>query len=324
MATGHLPVTVDAVRKFAMKADERQSKICFATATTANFLPGTLVTVGSFLKHHPDVDVDVAIIHDGLDERQRASLAALSDRVRFVSVSSELRERLARVGAALPRFAKRLVHLHVLEAYRLTGYRKLLLCDGDLLFRQPIRELFDSQDALLCCGEFAYLSGRCLDAATFALLDDPAHAGPAGALDSTFNDGFLCIDASLTGEGCYADLLSMLTPESWRGSDTFHTKQFLQNRYFAGRQTLIGSTYNFVLRHAGLITAREGLTARDAKVLHFNLPVKPWMPAAMLRWTCEPAPVPAFDLWYDAWTECLSAAHLRTARRLDHASIAGG
>ena len=307
-----------------MKAGARQSKICFATATTADFLPGTLVTVGSFLKHHPDTDVDVVVIHDGLDERQRASLAALSDRVRFVSVSSELRERCARVGAALPRFAERLSEFHQLEAYRLTGYRKLLLCDGDLLFRQPIRELFDSQDALLCCGEFAYLSGRCLDAATFAPLDDPAHAGPAGALDSTFNDGFLCIDASLTGEGCYADLLSMLTPESWRGSDTFHTKQFLQNRYFAGRQTLIGSTYNFVLRHAGLITAREGLTARDAKVLHFNLPVKPWMPAAMLRWTCEPAPVPAFDLWYDAWTECLSAAHLRTARRLDRAAAGWG
>ncbi len=319
-----LPLIVDAVTKFAMKADERQSKICFATATTENFLPGTLVAVGSFLKHHPDVDVDVVVIHDGLDERQRASLAALSDRVRFVSVSSELRERLARVGAALPRFAGRLSEFHQLEAYRLTGYRKLLLCDGDLLFRQPIRELFDSQDALLCCGEFAYLSGRCLDAATFALLDDPAHACPAGALDSTFNDGFLCIDASLTGEGCYADLLSMLTPESWRGSDTFHTKQFLQNRYFAGRQTLIGSTYNFVLRHADLILAREGLTARDAKVLHFNLPVKPWMPAAMLRWTCELAPVPAFDVWYDAWTECLSAAHLRTARRLDRSAAGGG
>ena len=307
-----------------MKADARQSKVCFATATTANFLPGTLVTVGSFLKHHPDVDGDVVIIHDGLDEQQRAPLAALSDRVRFVSVSSELRERLVRIGAVLPRFAKRLSEFHQLEAYRLTGYRKLLLCDGDLLFRKPVGELFVSEDALLCAGDPAYLSGRDLDAATFALLDDPTDAGPAGALDSTFNDGFLLIDASLTGEGCYADLLSMLTPETWRGSATSHTKQFLHNRYFAGRQTLVSSTYNFILRHPGLITAREGLTALDAKVLHFNLPVKPWMPAAMLRWTGKPVLVPAFDLWYDAWTECLSTAHLRTAWRLDRAAVGGG
>ena len=302
-----------------MKDGAPQAKVCLATATTADYLPGTLVTVGSFLKHHPDFACDVVIIHDGLDERHRAYLAALSDRVRFVPVSAELRERLARVGAALPHFAPILSRLYAFEAYRLTGYRKLLLCDGDLLFRQPIGELFDSEDALLCCSDLAHLSGRCREAATFALLDD-SPSSPCGVLDRTFNDGFLLIDARLTGEGCYADLLSLVTPESWRGAATGSFKQFLHNRYFHGRHTLIGSTYNFLLRHAELITAREGLTAADAKVLHFNLRAKPWMPAAMLRWTCGPAPVPAFDCWYDAWTECLSAAHLRTARRLDRAA----
>ena len=300
-----------------MKADTQQAKVCLATATTADYLPGTLVTVGSFLKHHPDFAGDVVLIHDGLDERHRAYLAALSDRVRFVPVSAELRERLVRVGAALPHFAPILNHLHAFEAYRLTGYRKLLLCDGDLLFRQPIRELFDSEDPLLCCGESAYLRGRGRDATTFALLDD---SPPAGALDRTFNDGFLLIDASLTGEDCYADLLSAVTPEAWRGTATSNFRQFLHNRYFNGRHTLISATYNFMLRHAGLIMAREGLTAADAKVLHFNLPVKPWMPAAMLCWTRASAPVPVFDFWYDAWTECLSAAHLRTARRIDRAA----
>ena len=300
-----------------MKAGAQQAKVCLATVTTADYLPGTLVTVGSFLQHHPDFDADVVVVHDGLDEQQRASLGALSDRVRFLPVSVELKERLARVGAAVPRFAPILSHLYAFEAYRLTGYRKLLLCDGDLLFRQPLQELFDSEEALLCCSDLAHLSGRGRDAATFALLDDSASLPPAGVLDRTFNDGFLLIDGGLTGEGPYGDLLDMVTPESWRGSNTPHFKQFLHNRYFHGRHTLISSTYNFVLGHAELVTAREGLVAADAKVLHFNLRAKPWTPAAMLRWTCEQAPVPAFDFWYDAWTECLAAAHLRTARRID-------
>ena len=304
-----------------MKADTPQAKVCLATATTADYLPGTLVTVGSFLKHHPDFAGDVVIIHDGLDERHRAYLAALSDRVRFVPVSAELRERIARVGAAVPRLAGRLSEFHKLEAYGLTGYSKLLLCDGDLLFRQPIRELFDSEDPLLCCGESAYLRGLSRDITTFALLDAPfPPPPPAGTLDRPFNSGLLLIDPQLAGKGCYADLLSLVKPATWRGADTSHTDQFLFNRYFHGRHTLIGSTYNFMLRHAGLIMAREGLAAADAKVLHFNLPVKPWTPAAMLRWTCASAPVPVFDFWYDAWTECLSAAHLRTARRLDRAA----
>ena len=59
------------------------------------------------------------------------------------------------------------------------------------------------------------------------------------------------------------------------------------------------------------IRSREGLTATDAKVLHFNQPVKPWMADAMLAWGLDPIPVAAFKLWYDAWMNCLAARRLR-------------
>ena len=78
----------------------QESRICLATATTEDFLPGTVVTVASFLKAHPDFDGDVVIIHDGLAEEHREVLSTLSARVRFAPVSPELRDRLARVGAA--------------------------------------------------------------------------------------------------------------------------------------------------------------------------------------------------------------------------------
>ena len=296
---------------------------CLATVTTEAFVPGTLVTVGSFLQRHPGFDGDVVIIQDGLSGEHREALSALSRRLRFATVSSELRERLARVGAAIPRFAPILSHLHAFEAYRLTGYRKVLLCDGDLLFRRPIGELFETGDALVCCGDGMYLSGRCRDAATFLPLDDPGHAGPAGALDRTFNDGFLLIDAGFTGEAVYADLLSMVTPETWRGTSTPHFKQFLQNRYFAGRHTLVSSTYNFLLGSAASIGAREGLAVEDAKVLHFNGPHKPWMAAGMLRQAYRDAPGPAFLPWYEAWLECLAIVHLRTAHYSRFVSASG-
>ena len=276
-------------------------------------MPGTLATVGSFLKRHPDFGGDIVIIQDGLSGEHREALSALSRRVRFAPVSPELRERLARVGAAVPRFAPILSHLHAFEAYRLSGYRKVLLVDGDLVFRQPIGELFETGDALVCCGDGVYLAGRRRDAATFLPLDDPGHAGPAGVLDRTFNDGFLLIDAGLTGESVYADLLSMVTPETWRGTGTPHFKQFIHNRYFAGRQTLVSSTYNFLLGSAASIRAREGLAIEDAKVLHFNVPHKPWKAAEMLRRAYRDAPEPAFGLWYEAWLDCLAIVHLRTA-----------
>ena len=280
--------------------------VCLATATTASFLPGTLVTIGSFLKAHPGFNGDVAVIHDGLPQTARDLLRLSFDRLRFVQVSPELRRRSMRVAEARPQFRGTVSHVYAFEAYRLAGYRKVLLCDGDLLFRQPVGELFDAKDALLCCGDYAFLRDKHRDRTTFMVTGDPA-----GAFARTFNDGFLLVDAALLGEGSYAELLAMLTPETWPDPGMFHYKQLLHHRCFAGRQTLISSTYNFLLASAAQIRSREGLTATDAKVLHFNQPVKPWMPGAMLAWGHGPIPVAAFKLWYDTWMDCLAALHLR-------------
>ncbi len=280
--------------------------VCLATVTTENFLPGTLVAIGSFLKTHPEFNGDVAVIHDDLPEKARDLLRLSFDRVRFVQVSPELRRRSMRVAESWSWLRRVVSHFYAFEAFRLVGYRKVLFCDGDLLFRQPVSELFHAEDALLCCGDYASLRGKYRDKATFMATDDPANA-----FAQTFNDGFLLIDATLLGEGSYAELLAMLTPETWPDPNMFHTKQFLQNRYLAGRQTIISSTYNFLLHSAAQIRDREGLTATDAKVLHFNYTVKPWMPDALLAWEHGPIPVAAFKLWYDAWMDCLADSQLR-------------
>ena len=204
-----------------------------------------------------------------------------------------------------------LARLYKFEAYRLTGYRKVLLCDGDLLFRRPVDELFGLPGALVCCADRAFLEGRQRDAATFATLEDPPRAGPAGALERTFNDGFVLIDGSELGGRRLADLLALIAPETWRGSGTHHLAQFVHNRHFAGRHTLVSSRYNFLVRHTHLIRRREGIRPLDAKVLHYNHSVKPWMAAALPGWVLGDVPVPLLRLWHDAWMDCLSTLHLR-------------
>ena len=289
-----------------MPAHDRDA--CLFTVTTERFVPGTLVMLHSFLEHHPRFGGDVVIVHDGLPEALRRALAGSFGRVRFEPVSGELQARLERL-AALPVFRNRLPNFYFLEAFRLGGYRKMLYCDSDLLFRTPIGELLESEEVLLCCRDRVSLSaGEGVGG---------AREGGAGPME-TFNGGFLVIDGRLRGRRCYADLLAMLSPEVWLDTGSPHTDQLLLNRYFAGRQTLVSSTYNYLLGSARAIRAREGLDAGSAKVLHFNLRIKPWMTDAMLRWLQgdrDHAPPPAFGLWYDAWLRCLARGHVRSAWR---------
>ena len=119
-------------------------------------------------------------------------------------------------------------------------------------------------------------------------------------------------------ERVYADLLAAMSPAHWRDLEMPLGEQPLLNRYFAGRQTLVSSTYNFLIYGAAAIRAREGVDLRRAKVVHFNTVAKPWRPDAMLRWTWDrwnPPAVAAFKLWHDAYVEALVNARVRTAVR---------
>ena len=300
------------------------SKICFVTATTERFVPGTLATLCSFRQHHPSFNGDFVVVHDGLPEPHRRHLSQACPGVRFEPISRELRERLAALCAGQPAWAPRLAQFYSLEAFRLRGYRKVLFYDSDVLFQAPIDDLFDSPAALLCCGDDAALREERRDAATFEPLPLAAPPGPAGSLERTFGAGFLLIDGKLVEADCYADLLALVAPETWHGTDTPHTDQFVLNLHFAGRQTLVSWAYDFVLPLAEPIRAREGMDAANARALHFAGVVKPWMPEAMLLWTAgnpRRKPMSAFSRWYDAYVGHLADAHLRSkVRRVSQSS----
>ena len=284
------------------------AETCLATATSEGFVPGTLVMIASFLEHHPLFDGDVVVIHDNLPEVHRRQLAAACGRLRFEQISPELRERLAALSAALPSFAPKLGQFYSLEAFRLRGYRKVLFYDSDVLFQSSVQELFNRPEVLLCCGDSVFLRGWRRDAATFA----PAPPENGGALERTFGAGFLMIDGRLVEEDVHRGLLQLVSPATWRGADTPHTDQLVLNQRFAGRQTLVGWTYDFVLPMAEAIRAREGTDAASAKALHFAGAVKPWMPHAMLHWADRDAsgkPEPAFVRWYDAYVRHLARAN---------------
>ena len=301
----------------------RTSDVCLFTVATERFVPGTLVMIGTFLKHHPGFGGDVVVVQDGLSGASRETLRAAFGRLRFEAVSPEMKGRVERLDTVRHLFEGRTANLYCLEAFRLAGYRKVLCCDSDLLFQGCIAELFDSTEALLCCGDRWFLRGRALDAATGLPIPEPGGtetdgerpAGGRPVLERTFNSGFLLIDARLREEATYSDLLAMVSPETWRDVEARTTDQLILNRYFAGRQTLVSWTYNYLLPEAEAIRAREGLDPGCAKVLHYKADPKPWMPNGWVHGGFRHRPIPELGLWYDAWLDCLTRAWLRNARK---------
>ena len=295
--------------------------VCLATAVTDSFVPGAVVMLDSFQTHHPGFDGDVVVLHDGLSEESRTVLTTVGGRVRFEPIRPELRDRVARLQEAYPKRCWPSAVFHVIDAFRLDGYRKVLCYDSDVLFQGPVGELFGAGgETLLCCGDRSSLADRVRDAETLRPLERGAADAGRPVLEHTFNSGFLLIDGSCTGERVYADLLALLAPEAWRGSATQLGDQDVLNRYFAGRQTLVDWTYNYLVPDGPDIRARTGLDAARAKVLHFKGPVKPWTTDAMLRWALGDDEIvhrpagPLFRRWYDAYTDILARTHLRAAR----------
>ena len=295
--------------------------VCLVTAVTDSYVPGAVALIGSFRLHHPGFEGDVVVLHDGLSEGSRTILAAVGGRVRFEPVRPALLERVARLREAYPNRVRSPTMFYTLDAFRLGGYHKVLYYDSDMLFQGPVGELFDTDAAgLLCCGDRSCLMGRVRDAETYLSLERGAADADRPVLEHTFNCGFLLIDGSCTGERVYADLLARMAPEAWHGLADRLGDEYVLNRYFAGRQTLVSRTYNYIVSDAAAIRARTGLDAGRAKVLHFTGAVKPWAPDVMLRWARgETKPrsrlvAAPFRRWYDTYTDVLTRIHLRMAR----------
>ena len=219
-------------------------------------------------------------------------------------VSSELQARIAHLTAAHPDIKDRAARFFAIEALRLTGYRKVLFCDSDLLFRAPVGELFDTDEALLCCGDRAVLEDRHRDAATFLRMQPESGEDAAAVLERTFNSGFLVMDAGVVGQRTYGELLAMLTPEMWRGIGTPHTAQVLLNRYFAGRQTLISSTYNYLLASAPAIRSRRVWRWRTPRSCISMFQASLGCPCGYSVGRATPNRSPGLLLWWEAWADC--------------------
>jgi lipopolysaccharide biosynthesis glycosyltransferase len=285
---------------------------CFATVTTDSFIPGTLVTVGSFLRHNSWFKGDIVIIHSELDPEYRNCLSDLSSQIKFLQVNPQLQDRINEVVKVFPEFASRQARFYSLETFRLQSYEKVMFADSDLLFRRSIEDLFGLWQPLIACGDGAYYNGR--GRLWRAGPDASTSAQVGGVLHNTFNSGLFLVNSSLLTDEHYSGLLDLVDSRIYKTPNMKLADQVVLNLYFEGQQHLISATYNYLLTHRAAIYESEKLSLIEARVLHFNGRAKPWLAHEILnKGRHEPALIKACALWFESYLECIQRLHLKRA-----------
>jgi lipopolysaccharide biosynthesis glycosyltransferase len=290
-------------------ADPAASRIALVTLTTDAFVPATLVCLHSFVETNPWFDGEVIILHAGLAPRWQDVLQRGFDRVRLMDVSDDLASRVQRYLEHRPDLADLRTRFFCLDLFRLRGYDRVLFCDGDVLFRGDVRDLLESDAPLLACGECLYYAGRGRDRRT---LEERALGESADVLSHTFNSGLLSLDGSLFTDDEQARVLEWLDPRHAPAPSVRMSFQAVVNLHFAGRQRLASGRFNYLVRCWRLIETREHVALRDARVLHFAGPLKPWDAGRVLSaGLSDPVIARAAHLWQEAFARALGRVHLR-------------
>ena len=289
--------------------------VCLATVSSQRFLPGTLVMIHSFLKWNPAFDGEIVILHEDLPEAARGALSGIGCRISFRKTSPELAARIADLVASRPLLAERRARFLSLDAFGLSGHDRILLCDSDILFVGAVDEMLARPEPLLCAADGALHRGNGRDPDTFAEAPALSPETPARTLYRPFNAGLLLFHGALACEGIHGALLDHLRPERWRDVVTPHTDQVVLNRHFAGIQTLLPASYNYLLAFRSEIFAATGIRLTDARVLHFNGSPKPWETDALATSPpADPGFLQACRRWYETWTDALVTLQARRVR----------
>ena len=289
-----------------------QKKMAVVTVTTEAFVPGTLVMFYSFLKQHARFNGDFVIIHDNLDTAFKNYLRPLG-KVCFLQVSDELNTQLTELLSNSPHLTQKRAHFYAIETFRLTNYDKILFCDSDLLFRQSINDLLRMKQPLVACGDGPTCRKNYRNFDSFQPVVC-ANSNAQEILKNTFNSGMLLLNDGMLSSEHYQALLVMLK-EIWQQPHrTKLSDQFLLNRYFSGRQYLVPSTYNYLLRHRKAIEQHQGLHFSDAKVVHFNHQ-KPWVDQQLMQLAFDDIVLLAiFKEWQETYLECLQYLSMKQLR----------
>jgi lipopolysaccharide biosynthesis glycosyltransferase len=282
---------------------------CIITATTPNFVQWTMVMIHSFIATNGWFKGDIIVVCDDLPDELKTDLGIFKQ-LKMVSPSAKLKKKLDELCAALPKFSNLFARFYSFEAFRMTGYDKVLFLDSDMIFLDSIEEVFELPDPFYACPESCWYAGLGRRMSSYEKISLPEDAPDFISLP--VNSGFMLLSPAMTNPGIYNKLVDMIIPDVWISRKTFHADQLLINLYFNKLITRLDSSYNYRSKDSLEIKKIDHVAFEDIKVLHFFRWYKPWRFDEVLHTSGNDFNmIKAYQLWYQCYIEFLKFYHLQ-------------
>ncbi len=279
-------------------------KQVIATVTSAEFVPGTLVLIHSFLRHNSWFKGDIVIICEPLEPAQK-QLFEIFPNVIFQKPGDELLLQIGHLCRDLPKLVPKRRRFYSIEAFNLEGYQKMLFFDSDMLITGDLSEVVDLHQDLLACSDNPYdKTDRIRDRISFKRLPMTVTAEPSQILAQTFNAGFMVVGKKFLNTSTYQSLKDLISLDVFSKIRTHNTDQVVLNLFFDGMVTFLPPGYNLILSQSPELIQNDKIAGSEIKILHFTGQYKPWETSAKMdELKVDPCFNSFFNEWHQAYKE---------------------
>ena len=264
--------------------------------------------INSFLRNNKWFDGDVIILCENLPDDLKDYFTVFKN-VKFISPTVHLKQKLDVLCKAIPGFYKIIAQFYSLEIFHLSGYKKILFLDSDMIAIKDLSGIFERAENFITCRENCYYRDAVRNIFSYDAVKESTKN--PDVLTDTFNSGFMLIDSNIISDENYQNLLEMITPELWTNKNTFHADQLVLNLYFRNKYILEDSRYNYRPKIAPYILQKENVDLNDAIIIHFMRQFKPWNFAEVLKTGGKDHFfLGSYEKWYKEFIHFLRYLHL--------------
>ncbi|OAV44836.1 glycosyltransferase [Lewinella sp. 4G2] len=285
----------------AVDLTQASEQFAIVTVCTPPFLPGTVVMLKSFLETNPWFRGDVVILTDKVTEELRAILTEIYP-VKFRLIGQRILDNAAIVREAVTDRLILEVRFFAMELFAVSGYRKVLYLDSDLLITRDLTEFWSHPEPVVGVGDGFHYRDKLRTGPDYLPHKLRFWQKRSNYWSGQFNAGVLLIDDTVTTPERYQELVDMINPGNFSNKIRRFHNQKLLNIYFYQKAKLISAKFNYRLGMAEEILQKDGVRFADAHIIHYTAKRKPWMAEQSAeRLEAGGDYLTAFEMWQTCW-----------------------